>query len=210
MRTVGEIIFEKRKQLGVELEDIEKETKIRKKYLEAIEKNDFTKINESTIVKGFVRNYAQALGLPAENVLAVFRRDFRENERGQIIPRGMIEPLSEKSFYWTPKATIITFLLIVISGFIFFFVKQYLGFSSAPPLEITSPVDNQVIKEKVVVSGKTDKDASVKIDGTLISISEDGSFKEEIVLPRGDNVLTIESANRAGKKRIVNLKVKVE
>lgn len=210
MRTVGEILSEKRKELGVGLEDIEKETKIRKKYLEAIERNDFAKISESTIVKGFIRNYAQALGLPAENVLAVFRRDFRENERGQIIPRGMVEPLSEKSFYWTPKTTIITCFFIVVFGFVFFFVKQYLGFSSAPPLEVFSPLDNQTIKEKVIVSGKTDKDASVKIDGTLISISEDGDFEEEIVLPRGDNVLTIESVNRKGKKSTVNLRIKVE
>ncbi|MGI5826038.1 MAG: helix-turn-helix domain-containing protein [Patescibacteria group bacterium] len=210
MRTVGEILLKKREELGLLLEDIEKDTKIRKKYLEAIERNDFAKIGESTIVKGFIRNYAQALGFPAENVLAVFRRDFRENERGQIIPRGMVEPLSEKSLYWTPKTTIIASLIIVIFGFTFFFVKQYLGFSSAPPLEVFSPTDRQIIKEKVLVSGKTDKDASVKIDGILISITEDGRFEEEIVLPRGDNVLTIESINRTGKKKVVNLRVNVE
>ncbi len=83
-------------------------------------------------------------------------------------------------------------------------------FSSAPPLEIFSPVEGQNFKEKVVVWGKTDKDASVRIDGTVISISEDGSFKEEIVLSRGDNLITIETINRQGKKRVVSRKVKVE
>ena len=210
MRTVGEILSQKRKALGLALEEIEKETKIRRKYLEAIEKNNFAIIAESTIVKGFIRNYAQAVGLLPENVLAVFRRDFAEDEKGQIIPRGMVRPFGGESFYWTPKLTAIFFLSLLIIGFVFFFVRQYLGFASAPPLELSSPKEGQVFKEKVPVSGKTDKDASVKIDGSLISIAEDGSFKEEIVLPRGENMVVVEAANRQGKKRVVSRKIKVE
>lgn len=210
MRTVGEILSEKRRELGLTLEEIEKETKIRRKYLEAIEKNNFSSIAESVVVKGFIRNYAQVLGLSAENVLAVFRRDFTEGEKGEIIPRGMIEPLVKKNFYWTPKATVISLFSLLILGFVFFFVRQYLSFSSAPPLEITSPKDNQIFKEKVIVSGKTDRDASVKIEGTMVAVADDGTFKEEIVLPRGENILVIEAANRKGKKRMVNVKVFVE
>jgi cytoskeletal protein RodZ len=210
MRTVGEILSEKRKELKLSLEDIEKETKIRRKYLEAIEDNNFSLIQESTTVKGFIRNYALSLGLSAENVLAVFRRDFRENDKGQVIPRGMVESLGEKTFYWTPKMTFVFFVSVLVLGFAYFFVRQYVGFSSAPELEIFSPVEGQVINEKVEVNGKTHPEASVKIDGTLISISEDGTFKEEIILPRGENFLTIEAANRQGKKRTVNIKIKVE
>lgn len=210
MRTVGEILSAKRKEMGYSFEQIEKETKIRAKYLEAIEKNNFSGIAESAVIKGFIRNYSQFLGLPAENILAVFRRDFIENSKGQIIPRGMVESLAEKKFYWTPRLTFIALLLAVIGFFIFFFGRQYLRFSSPPFLEISSPAENQVAKEKVIVAGKTDKDASVKIDGILIAIAEDGSFQEEIVLPRGENVLTIEAANRQGKRTVLSRKVKVE
>lgn len=210
MRTVGEILLEKRKQLGLSLEEVEKETKIRKKYLEEIEKNNFSQIIGSTTVKGFIRNYSQVLGLSPENVLAIFRRDFIENEKGQIIPRGMVEPLVERKFYWTPKLTALTAVFVLIFGFVFFFVRQYLSFSSAPPLEVFSPKEGQVLEEKIKISGKTDKDATVKIDGTLITLSENGNFLEEIILPRGENIITIEAANRQGKKRIVRVKIKVE
>jgi len=210
MRTVGEILSEKRKELGRSLEEIEKETKIRRKYLEALEKNNFSSLPESTIVKGFIRNYAQALAITPENVLAVFRRDFRENEKGQIIPRGMVEPLDEKSFYWTPKATLITFISLIFLSFVFFLSRQYWRFLVPPPLQVLSPQEGQVFGEKVEVSGKTDKDASIKIDGMPIMVAEDGKFKEEIVLPRGENVVTIEAINRQGKKRLVERKIKVE
>ncbi|MGB9637262.1 MAG: helix-turn-helix domain-containing protein [Microgenomates group bacterium] len=207
MRTVGEILSEKRKAVGLSLEEIEKETKIRVKYLEAIEKNNFSQIPGSATVKGFIRNYALVLGLTPANVLAVFRRDFRENEKGQIVPRGMTEPLNRKDFYWTPKTTFLLTVFLVVGGFIFFFFRQYLKFISPPPLEVFSPQEGQVFPNKVEVVGKTDKDATVRIDGTLISLSEKGQFKEEIILPRGENVVTIEAANRQGKKTVVNRKV---
>lgn len=196
--------------MGLKLEDVEKETKIRQRYLEAIEKNEFSRISDSTIVKGFIRNYSQALNLSPEYVLAVFRRDFCENEKGQIIPRGIVEPLDEKRFYWTPKATFVLAIFLLLGSFAFFFTRQYLKFSSAPPLEVISPKEGQIFQEKLEVSGKTDKDASVKVDGTLISVSENGEFKEEITLPRGENVVTVEAVNRQGKKTIVNRKVKID
>jgi len=210
MRTVGEILSEKRKSLGLSFEDIEKETKIRRQYLEAIEKNNFSQIAESTIVKGFIRNYSQFLGLSAENTLAVFRRDFQEDEKGQVIPRGMVEPLDKRKFYWTPQLTLIVATSFLIGAFVFFFVRGYLGFSSAPPLQIFSPKEGQTFKEKIEVTGKTDKDASVKIDGSLIFVETDGAFKEEIILPKGENVIVIESISRQGKKRVVTRKVRVE
>lgn len=212
MRTVGEILIQKRKELGLSLDEVEREIKIRRRYLEAIEDNNFSQVSGSTTVKGFIRNYAQYLGLPADTVLAVFRRDFCENEKGQIIPRGLVKPLSNRnlSFYWTPKLTIVVGILLLLAGFVFFFFKQYLTFSSAPFLLISSPVEGLTYKEKVLVSGKTDKDASVEINGILITINAEGEFKEEIVLPRGENIVTIQSSNRQEKKRTVNIKVKVE
>jgi len=210
MRTIGEILSAKRKELNLSLGQAEKETKIRSKYLEAIEKNDFTRINSSITVKGFIRNYAQYLGLPPESALAVFRRDFLENEKGQIVPRGMIEPLSENKFSWTPKITAIAFFSLIFLLLVFFLGSQLLKFSAAPFIELASPQEGETYREKIPVVGKTDKDASLKIDGVLVNIDENGNFKEEVVLPKGPNILTIESSNREGKKRYLRRKIVVE
>lgn len=210
MKTVGEILSGKRNQLGLSLEQVEKETKIRKKYLEAIEKSDFGIFSESTTVKGFIRNYSLILGLSPENVLAIFRRDFIENEAGQIIPRGFTKEIEERSFRWTPKITFFLFIGLLLFSFCYFFFSQYSRFSSPPQLEVFSPKEGQIFQGKVEVVGKTDKDATVKVDGSLIVVSPSGDFGEKIVFPRGENILTIEAANRQGKKRTVNIKVKVE
>ena len=212
MRTVGEILGQRRKALNFTLEQVEKETKIRQKYLESIEKNNFSLIPESTVVKGFIRNYALFLGLSPNDLLAVLRRDFLENEKGQIIPRGAVEPLDERrfGFYWTPKLTAFSIATLLLAAFIILFVKQYLVFSSPPPLEIFSPVVGQKFAEKVLVSGKTDKNATVKIDGNLVSIDNEGVFTEEVVLPRGENIINIEVSNRQLKKRNKRIAVTIE
>lgn len=209
MKTVGQILSEKRRLLNLSLAEVEKETKIRQKYLEAIEADRFTKIAQSVSISGFVRSYAQFLGLPVDNILAIFRRDFEAEKKNRIIPESLSQK-QENNFYWTPKATAILFLSLILAAGLFFGIKQYVILSGAPPVEIFSPADGQIFKEKVLVFGKTDRDATVKIDSIPILVSQDGSFKEETILPKGENIILIEATSRQGKKRVINRKVKVE
>lgn len=122
MKTVGEILKETRIKKGIDFERIEKVTKIRRKYLVALEKNDFAKIGQATTVKGFIKNYGEFLGLDSASLLAIFRRDFTEDKVGQVILRGMIEPLNQPRFTWNPKKTFIAAVILV-----FFFFLAFLG-----------------------------------------------------------------------------------
>ena len=210
MKTVGDILSEKRKSLGLSFDQIEKETKIRQKYLRAIEENDYSSLPEIITVKGFLRNYALILNLPPETIMATFRRDFIENEKGLVVARSFSGDIEREGFHWTPKLTFITLIFLTVFIISFFFLKQYLKFSSPPDLIILSPKEGQIFKEKIVVFGETEKDATIKIDGSLVTIDDNGSFKEEVVFPKGENVLTIEAENRQGRRRTVNIKVKVE
>lgn len=209
MKKVGQILQERRLELKLTLHEVEKETKIRRKYLSAIEGNQFSGIADEVSVSGFVRNYTQALGLPVEQTMAIFRRDFESEMKENIVPEELSDS-KDKGFHWTPKITLFLLIgLIAVVG-IYLGVKQYLTVTGAPPLEIFIPADGQTVGATTLVSGKTDRDATLKIDGIPVLINQDGTFNEEIVLPKGENVILIESSNRQNKKRIVNLRVKVE
>ena len=67
---IGDLLREAREARGHSLEDVEKATRIRVKYLEALESGDFGVLPSATQARGFLRNYAQFLGLDAEAVLA--------------------------------------------------------------------------------------------------------------------------------------------
>ncbi|NLU41120.1 MAG: helix-turn-helix domain-containing protein [Firmicutes bacterium] len=71
MREIGEFLRNAREAKGMTLEDVEQVTRIRRKYLEAIENGDASEMPGEVQLKGFIRNYAVAVGLdPA----AVIRR----------------------------------------------------------------------------------------------------------------------------------------
>jgi cytoskeletal protein RodZ len=59
MKTVGQILQNRRIEKKLSIEDVEKLTKIRRKFVQAIESDSFTSIPSQTYTKGFIKNYAQ-------------------------------------------------------------------------------------------------------------------------------------------------------
>jgi cytoskeletal protein RodZ len=64
----GEDLKTIRDELGVSLEEIAEIVKIRMVYLEAIENDEFEKTPSKIFLKGFLRAYAQCIGLDADIV----------------------------------------------------------------------------------------------------------------------------------------------
>lgn len=131
MKTVGEILKETRIKKGVDLKTIEKATKIRQKYLQALEENNFAKVGQATTVKGFIKNYGEYLGLDAASLLAIFRRDFTEDKIGQVVLRGMVEPLNERRFLWNPKKTFIFGLILFVFFFLLYLAWHFISLKTA-------------------------------------------------------------------------------
>lgn len=74
MPTVGEILRSERELKGLSIKDIEKATSIRSLYLDAIENDNYSIIPGEVYVKGFIRNYANYLGLDANNIIDLYRQ----------------------------------------------------------------------------------------------------------------------------------------
>jgi cytoskeletal protein RodZ len=63
MFEIGSSLRDARARQGLELDELERRTKIRAKYLRALEDERFEQLPAPTYVKGFLRTYADALGL---------------------------------------------------------------------------------------------------------------------------------------------------
>ncbi len=64
---------------GLTIKDVEDGTKIRSKYLQALEEDDFESIPGATFVKGFMRTYAEFLDLDADSFVYEYRSAY-ENQ----------------------------------------------------------------------------------------------------------------------------------
>jgi cytoskeleton protein RodZ len=62
-RPLGEWLRQRREELGISLEQAEVETRIRRRYLVALETEDLDSLPDPFVGRGFLRNYAAYLGL---------------------------------------------------------------------------------------------------------------------------------------------------
>jgi cytoskeletal protein RodZ len=204
MKTVGSILKEARLERKLSLDQMEQATKIRRKFLEALEADNYSSMPSLAYAKGFVKNYSKFLGLDIERVLAVFRRQNAEISKSSILPKRDIETLNASFFQLTPSR----FVWIVISGllllFLMYFGLQYKKILAPPILNIESPKNNiSVTDKRIDVMGVTDADATVTINGISALVRNDGKFFDRVTLDNGTNTVTVIATSRYGKTNSV-------
>ena len=80
MFEIGSTLRETRVRRKTTLQQAEDDTKIRVKYIQAMENDDFDLMPSAAYVKGFLRTYSHYLGLDADVILEEYRSRFEPNE----------------------------------------------------------------------------------------------------------------------------------
>lgn len=107
---VGTMLRETRLQKGEEIEDISRKLHIRPNYLEAIENSHYSEVPEAPYGPGFVRSYADYLGLNAVRMAQLYKEetDAQNAQSDMYVP----EPESEAT---APSYKYILISLIAIA-----------------------------------------------------------------------------------------------
>lgn len=69
MEEIGSVLRQAREQLGLTLEEVERATRIRVRNLAILESGDWNTLASTVQARGFLKNYAEFLGLDAERLL---------------------------------------------------------------------------------------------------------------------------------------------
>jgi hypothetical protein len=81
MPSIGDTLREARMRQRLDISDVESRTKIRAKYLRALENEEFGMLPGPTFVKTFLRTYAEMLGLDPHVLVEEYRANYeREDE----------------------------------------------------------------------------------------------------------------------------------
>ncbi|MBI4099573.1 helix-turn-helix domain-containing protein [Candidatus Microgenomates bacterium] len=207
MTTVGEILHNKRLERKLDLPTVEKATKIRVKFLVALENNEFDKLPPGTFTRGFIKNYAVYLGLPVEETLAFYRRAASE-EKLSVKP---YERVKIGRWALTPQLFTAIGIGTLVVAFFAYLVLAYFQFAGSPPLLVTQPENNSVVREeRVEVVGKTDPEATVTINDQVVPVSENGSFAATVPLSPGLNTLIITTTNKYKHQTTLSRNVRLE
>jgi cytoskeleton protein RodZ len=95
MPDIGATLREARMRQRIDISEIESETKIRAKYLRALENEEWDLLPGPTYVKSFLRTYAEALGLDGKLLIEEYKlrhERLSDVEMQPIRPPGVREP----------------------------------------------------------------------------------------------------------------------
>jgi len=168
--SLPERLYQARERKGVDLYRAERDTRIRARYLGALERGEYRDLPGAVYTKGFLRNYALYLGLDPEAVLTQYRREYGANRPSEpvvIVPRALEAPRS--GFTLTPGLVVGVVLLVCVVAFGGYIALQFMRFVKPPSLAVTQPpqavYSAPVGTTSYVLAGTTDPGITVTITG---------------------------------------------
>jgi cytoskeleton protein RodZ len=102
MPEIGATLREARMRERIDVSEIEAQTKIRAKYLRALENEEWGLLPGPTFVKSFLRTYAQALGLDDKALVEEYRLHHERPSEGMLEP--IVSSSSRSSTGWGRSA----------------------------------------------------------------------------------------------------------
>ncbi len=194
-----------RERKGVDLVRAERETKIRVRYLSALERGDYRDLPGAVYTKGFLRNYAIYLGLDPEDVLRQWRRERGEQTAPEAVivpPRPLEEP--KRPLHFSPSVVVAALLTAGVVLFFVYLGSQLLRYSKPPDLTVTTPATAVL---NVDENATTYRLAGTTSPGSIVTVTAagraeltatalaSGEWSIQVDLRRGDNRFEITARN---------------
>jgi transcriptional regulator with XRE-family HTH domain len=153
LKELGDYLRQAREKQNISLKDIQEATKIRLRYLEAIEQGDLAVIPGEVYRKGFIVNYAETVGLDGQAVLQkYYELSGNKAESGPVQPSNEEtatanqDPVLEKGVKSGDHSrsnlspVLVWFGVVVLAGAILFFVFFNPAAKKDPPARATAAV----------------------------------------------------------------------
>lgn len=199
MKTVGQILKSERLKRNLSLEHLSSLTKIDTKYLDALENDDYSKLPSETFIKGFIRNISLRLDRDPQELISVFRRDFRHPQKNQS------ESHLHRPVKFGPSLLSSQIFPFLIGGIIFivYLVFQFRAILTPPPLDIASPTPGSVLVSPIEITGHTEVGSQITINGdTQAKPDSEGNFVLRLSLPVGETEIEVSITNRFGRNTV--------
>ncbi len=197
---LGEMLRSARESRGLDRARIERDTRIRERYLSALERGAYDELPGDVYARGFLRTYATYLGLDPDAMTALYRLETRRPATGRSRPpagrRAMGSP-QPRAFVVAPGAVAAAILTVLVGALVAYLAYQLITFARTPELRVIDPAgDVRGHRESsIVIRGVTEPNARVSVSGLTenpsVVADAEGSFSIRVELVPGSNLVTI-------------------
>jgi len=201
---LGDMLQLARERKGVDLFRAERDTKIRLKYLAALEDGHFQDLPAPVYTKGFLRNYAMYLALDPEEVLQRWRDEMIQLQGRKSVQRPTVAPpprpisAPRRSVTFSAGWLMALLVMAAVLGFVAYIGMQLLRFADVPAVQLTDPPSlvSTVNAEHILLAGSSGPGALINIHGPnnqYLTATSDGSgqWSREVPLAPGRNDFSV-------------------
>jgi len=206
---LGERLVAAREAKGIDLLRAERETKIRRAYLAALERGDYASLPGGVYVRGFLRNYAQYLGVDPDEAVAQWHRETPAEvpEPAIVVPRPLLAP--RKGLVLTSgvvAGVVVTLVVLAILAYIGFQLVRYIEPPALtvvqPPTAVTEVAEDTTtyaLRGTTIIGGLVTIEAPGR-DPLNITAAGDGTWLVTVELRRGKNQFDVSAVDpKTGK-----------
>ncbi len=216
---VGETLQLARERKGVDLFRAERDTKIRLRYLSALEDGAYEDLPPPVYTKGFLRNYAIYLGLDPDELLERWRDEMeslRSAERVAVAPPPQPIAAPGRRVTITPGMFVSGLVGVVVLLFIGYLAFQLLRYAEVTPVGLTKPPNyvSTIDAELTILEGTSGPGATITIRGPgddlfNTTANEEGDWSREVPLARGPNKFTITATDPVTQRKSTELEITI-
>jgi cytoskeletal protein RodZ len=192
---VAETLRKAREARHFSLDAVARALGVAKKFLEAIESDDYNSLPGELYTKNFIRNYADFLKIDGRRLVDAYLK-----ERGPKAQSGLLPPQVCELKHWDmPRYASLGAAIFISIVVIYYLGMQIGGIFSAPPLVLENPAEGAVSNSpELEVAGQTAPESRVNINGVEKMSNTDGRFSEVINLTPGVNKIIITAVKKHG------------
>jgi hypothetical protein len=200
---LGEVLRTAREARDVDLARVERDTKIRARYLQALEDGDYAELPGAVYTKGFLRNYGAYLGLDTEYLIDLYRLESSQptTEKPTVpTPPRPISTRRSRPLVVTPGVIMAALLTVGVAIFVFYIGAELWTFSRIPKLEIVSPPGGSLSgyeQLEYTIVGITEPNSQITIEGLRenpsVVADANGDFRVTVGLVPGSNLMTLQA-----------------
>jgi cytoskeletal protein RodZ len=194
MFEIGSALREARERKGLSFPQVEEDTKIRARYIRALEEEAFGILPGTTYAKGFLRAYADYLGLDGHLFIDEFNsryHDPRNDDEQSIYPKSNSRPRSRQR-----RETNI--VLIVLAGIVAVASLVFLGFNSAGPPSVQLPPPPPTTSGSSGSTPSSDSNSHTGTTDKATHTTAPARYRIEITAANGDSWLSAHLGSAGG------------
>lgn len=142
MGDLGTLLRESRERLGISLEKAETDTRIRYRFLAALEDEDYDALPGRVYVKGFLKTYASYLGLDAAHVVDLYNASLGTQSAEATRDVPLVEVPIERPRDLRPLITVLAMVavvLVLVAGYVRAPWRAWLGLEPPAVLATATP-----------------------------------------------------------------------